>query len=217
MSRDTYAIKTNSVVVSALASSAMAYGWGYRGIVGHEGGAMVPGAMLGMALCLGSGRPDWYRRAAVAGLLGAVGWAWGGSLSYMEHTLYAVSDSFPDVLYGYTMLFFLGALWAGIGGGVLGLAILAVVDPIASRIPSRVYQTLTLSVTAGRHHEIQDELTRCCVDEHMRATLVRWEWDSTRSRVTLTYRIKLRGAPALQRLAERASELDGVIETHVNL
>jgi len=111
----------------------------------------------------------------------------------------------------------LGAYAIAIGGGVLGLAILAVVDPIASRIPSRVYQTLTLSVAAGRHHEIQNELTRCCVDEHMRATLVRWEWDSTQSRVTLTYRIKLRGAPALQRLAERASELDGVIETHVNL
>ena len=37
--------------------------------------------------------------------------------------MYAVSGSFPDVLYGYTMLFFLGALWAGIGGGVLGLAL----------------------------------------------------------------------------------------------
>ena len=28
----------------------------------------------------------------------------GGSLSYMEQTLYALSDSFPDVLFGYTML-----------------------------------------------------------------------------------------------------------------
>ena len=28
-----------------LAACVMAYGWGYRGIVGHEGGAMVPGAM----------------------------------------------------------------------------------------------------------------------------------------------------------------------------
>ena len=67
-------------------------------------------------------RPDWRRREAVAGLFGAIGWSWGGSLSYMEQTLYALSDSFPDVLYGYTMLFFLGALWAGIGAGVLGLA-----------------------------------------------------------------------------------------------
>jgi hypothetical protein len=113
---------TNPIFLCAFAAVVMAYGWGYRGVVGHEGGAMVPGAMLGLALCLGAGRADWYRRAAVAGLFGAVGWAWGGSLSYMEQTFYAVSDSFPDVLYGYTMLFFLGALWAGIGGAILGLA-----------------------------------------------------------------------------------------------
>ncbi|MBI4559428.1 MAG: hypothetical protein HY706_17715 [Candidatus Hydrogenedentes bacterium] len=100
----------------------MAFGWGYRGVVGHEGGAMLPGAMLGMALCLASGRLDWYRRAAVAGLFGAVGWAWGGSLSYMEHTMYSISDSFPDVYYGYSMLFLFGALWAGIGGAILGFA-----------------------------------------------------------------------------------------------
>ncbi len=105
-----------------LAGLIMAYGWGYRGIVGHEGGAMVPGALLGMALCLASGREDWVRRTAVAGLFGAVGWAWGGSMSYMEQTMYAVSDSFPDVLYGYAVLFLMGGLWAGIGGATLGLA-----------------------------------------------------------------------------------------------
>ena len=106
----------------ALAAVIMAYGWGYRGTVGHEAGAMVPGALLGLALCLASGRLDWHRRAAVAGLFAAAGWAWGGSLSYMEHTFYVASDSFPNVLFGYTMLFFLGALWAGCGGAILGLA-----------------------------------------------------------------------------------------------
>lgn len=100
----------------------MGYGWGYRGTVGHEAGAMVPGALLGIAVALGSFRRDWHQRAAVAGLMGACGWAWGGSFSYMEQTFYVLSDSFIDVLYGYTMLFFLGALWAGIGAGVLVLA-----------------------------------------------------------------------------------------------
>src|SRR5690606_16001669 len=72
---------TNGLFLCALAAVVMAYGWGYRGIVGHEGGAMVPGALLGLAVCLGSARLDWHRRAAVAGLFGAVGWAWGGSFS----------------------------------------------------------------------------------------------------------------------------------------
>lgn len=114
--------RADGVYLCALAALTMAYGWGYRGVVGHEGGAAVPGAMLGVAICLGSGRADWYRRAAVAALFGAAGWAWGGSVSYMEQTMYSVSDSFPDVLYGYAMLFLIGALWAGIGGAILGLA-----------------------------------------------------------------------------------------------
>jgi hypothetical protein len=114
---------TNALALCLLAAFAMAYGWAYRGTVGSEPGATVPGALLGLTLCLGSGRPDWHRRAAVAGLFGAIGWAWGGSLSYMEQTFYVLSGSFPDVLYGYAMLFFLGALWAGIGGAILGLAL----------------------------------------------------------------------------------------------
>jgi len=130
----------------ALAALAMAYGWGYRGIVGHEGGAMVPGAMLGLAVCLGSRRADWQRRAAVAGLFGAAGWAWGGSLSYMEHTMFSVSDSWPDVLFGYTMLFLLGALWAGIGGAVLGMAFTferSRLEPLA-----RVFVTMSVAFLA---------------------------------------------------------------------
>lgn len=113
---------TNGVFLCAVAAIGMAYGWGYRGVVGHEGGAMVPGAILGLAVCVASNRADWHRRAAVAGMLGAVGWAWGGSFSYMEQTFYTTSDSFIDVFYGYSCLFFLGAMWAGIGGAVLGLA-----------------------------------------------------------------------------------------------
>ncbi|MBX7259123.1 MAG: hypothetical protein K1Y02_22365 [Candidatus Hydrogenedentes bacterium] len=114
---------SNSITYLLFAALIMAYGWGYRGTVGHEAGAMLPGALLGLAVCLASGRSDWYRRSVVAGLFGAAGWAWGGSLSYMEHTAYTMSDSFPDVYYGYSMLFFLGGLWAGIGGGILGLSL----------------------------------------------------------------------------------------------
>ena len=114
--------------------------------------AMAAGAMLGMAVCLGSRRPDWQRRAAVAGLFGAVGWAWGGSFSYMEQTFYTVTDSFPDVLYGYSCLFLLGALWAGIGGAILGLAF---------TLPRGSYATLVIKGCAGqeRANEVNSALT----------------------------------------------------------
>ncbi len=106
-----------------LCSLAMAYGWGWRGSYGHEAGAMYPGALLGMAVCLASGRPEWYRRTAAAGLFGAVGWAWGGGLSNMEQTFYVVSDSFPDVLWAFGGVFLVGCLWSGIGSAILSLAL----------------------------------------------------------------------------------------------
>jgi hypothetical protein len=76
-----------------------------------------------MALCLGSGRVDFYRRTAVAGLFGAVGWAFGGALTNMEQTFYVLSDSLPDVLWGFSCIFLIGALWSGMGSAVLSLAL----------------------------------------------------------------------------------------------
>ncbi len=119
---DAQSSRTRGIYMILLAAFVMAYGWRYRGTVGHEGGATIPGTVLALAACWASGRADWHRRAAVAGPFGAVGWAWGGSLSYMEHAIYTTTDSFPDVLYGTASFFFLGALWAGIGGAVLGVA-----------------------------------------------------------------------------------------------
>ena len=123
MVSETKPARFSAVVYCALAALIMAYGWGYRGTVGHEAGAMVPGALLGLVLALASGRSDWERRTLVAGLFSAIGFAWGGSLSYMEQTFYVSSDSFPDVLYGFTILFFLGGMWAGIGGAGIGFAL----------------------------------------------------------------------------------------------
>ena len=39
----------NGVVLAALA---MSVGWGFRGDYGHEAGAMVPGALLGLAILI---------------------------------------------------------------------------------------------------------------------------------------------------------------------
>ena len=106
-----------------LAGLAMSVGWGFRGDYGHEAGATVPGALLGLAISLGSGRQDWWRRATIMALCGAVGWAFGGQMSYGRVVGYTASASFPDVLYGYASLFLIGALWAGIGSAILALSV----------------------------------------------------------------------------------------------
>ena len=112
-----------SIILCLMGALAMSYGWGFRGDYGHESGAMIPGALLAMGVCLCSGRADWFRRCAVMGLCGAIGWAFGGQQSYGQIPSYTVSHSFPDVAYGYACLFIVGALWGGIGGAILTFAL----------------------------------------------------------------------------------------------
>src|SRR5512143_216174 len=106
-----------------LAGLAMSLGWGIRGDYGHEAGAMIPGALLGLSICLASGRDDWWRRASLMGMCGAIGWAFGGQMSYARITGYTASSSLPDVFYRSACLFIIGGLWAGIGAALLALSV----------------------------------------------------------------------------------------------
>jgi hypothetical protein len=106
-----------------LAGLAMSLGWGFRGDYGHEAGAMVPGALLGLAICIASGREDWWRRASIMGMCGAIGWAFGGQISYAKITGYTANSSLLDVFYGYACLFLIGGLWAGIGAAILAMSV----------------------------------------------------------------------------------------------
>lgn len=108
------------IVLSALA---MSVGWGFRGDYGHEAGAMVPGALLGLSICLASGRQDWWRRSTIMAMCGAIGWAFGGQMSYGRIIGYTASASLPDVAYGYACLFVIGGLWAGTGSAILALSV----------------------------------------------------------------------------------------------
>ena len=109
----------DAVLLCAMGALAMSYGWGYRGDYGHEFGAMIPGALMALGVCLLSGREAFWSRWAPMGAAGAIGWALGGQMSYGNITSYTVSDSFPDVYYGYACLFMVGGLWGGLGGGLL--------------------------------------------------------------------------------------------------
>lgn len=106
-----------------LAALAMSYGWGFRGDYGHEAGAMFPGAFLALAILLAAGRDDWQRRITIVALAGAIGWAFGGAVSYGKVIGYTAASSLPDVAYGYGSLFLIGAMWGSVGAGFLGLAV----------------------------------------------------------------------------------------------
>ncbi len=111
---------------SCLTGLSLWLGWGIRGNFGHEYGAMMPGALAAMAAVLLSGRDDWQPRIAYFAMFGALGWSFGGSISYMQVVGYTHSGHSPSVLYGFACLFVIGFLWAALGGA--GTALPAVVD-----------------------------------------------------------------------------------------
>lgn len=109
-----------------LAALSMSLGWGIRGQFGHEYGAAMAGVLGGLPVAMLSGREDWLRRFPYFALLGAVGWSFGGSMSYMQVVAYAHSEQPATLLYGFACLWVLGFLWASMGGA--GVAIAASFD-----------------------------------------------------------------------------------------
>ncbi len=101
----------------------MITGWGFEGIFGHSRGAMIPGAMFGITLAICSRRSDWGRRAAILGFISAIGFGIAGQTSYSTIVSYSVGGTVFNSLYGYSSLFLVGALYGGIGSGILGLAL----------------------------------------------------------------------------------------------
>ena len=99
-----------------LCGLSLSVGWGIRGNFGHEYGAALPGALAAMALVLLSGREDWWRHVHYFALFGAIGWSFGGSMSYMMVVGYSHSPQSLTVFYGFANLFAIGFLWAALGG-----------------------------------------------------------------------------------------------------
>lgn len=99
-----------------LAGLSLSIGWGIRGQFGHEYGAAMAGSLGCLAIAVLSGRDDWHRRAAYFAMFGGLGWALGGSMSYMKVVAYTHSPDAATALYGFANLFVLGFLWAAPGG-----------------------------------------------------------------------------------------------------
>jgi hypothetical protein len=108
--------KSRSFFLVLASALSLSIGWGIRGNFGHETGAMIPGALAAMAAVMLSGREDWLRRTPYFAFFGALGWSFGGSISYMQVIAYTHSGHSGSVLYGFACLFLIGFLWAAMGG-----------------------------------------------------------------------------------------------------
>jgi hypothetical protein len=64
-------------------------------------------------------------------MFGALGWSFGGSMSYMGVVGYTHSGHPPSVLYGFANLFVIGFLWAFVGGAGTALPVFFTGDRLA--------------------------------------------------------------------------------------
>jgi hypothetical protein len=120
---------TAGILLVALSTS---LGWGLRGVWGHWWGAMVPGALGGMAIWIAFGGTGSVWQMLLFGTVLAVGLALGGTLSTLKVVGY-VRGAIPgqegyydwdyerSPLFGLAGVFLLGGMWGLFPGIALGL------------------------------------------------------------------------------------------------
>ena len=111
---------TNRILYYLFPAVSMSLAWGFRGFIGGGPlGAMIPGALVALALCLLLNRHD--AACGMVAAFGAVGIGFGGEMTYGQTVGFVRS---PDtLLWGLTGLAVKGAVWGLLGGAVLGLGL----------------------------------------------------------------------------------------------
>jgi hypothetical protein len=101
-------------------------GWGIRGQIGHSTGAMIPGALAGLVLCILLDGKQFSPGLVIA--LTAVGFGFGAEETTLQSAGYVMGTN-PDrainLALGYSGLVLKGGLWALFAGTFLGLALTA--------------------------------------------------------------------------------------------
>lgn len=102
-----------------LGAVAMSLGWGLRGSIGGGSlGAMIPGAMIGLVLCL---LLDRHSDSGLIAAFGAIGVGFGGQETYGQTVgLSLQAETFWWAILG---LVIKGAAWGLLGGAFIGIAL----------------------------------------------------------------------------------------------
>ena len=102
-----------------LGTVAMSLGWGLRGSIGGGSlGAMIPGAMIGLVLCLLLNR---HADAGLVAAFAAIGVGFGGQETYGQTVgLSLLPETFWWAILGFVVK---GAVWGLLGGAFIGIAL----------------------------------------------------------------------------------------------
>ena len=110
-------------IIILITGLSLGLSWAIRGHFGHWWGASWAGGIAAIALVLAIGKKEWIKRLPVLALLSAIGWGFGGIMSYGILVGYCRSVDIFNSAYGYAMLFIVGGLYGFVGGGLFGLGL----------------------------------------------------------------------------------------------
>lgn len=110
-------MQRNLTTFVCLSAVVMSLGWGLRGTIGGGPfGAMIPGAMIGLCLCL---LLDLKNHVHLIAAMGAIGIGIGGQMTYGQ-TIGFIREP-ATFWWGLTGLTLKGAAWGLVGGVILGM------------------------------------------------------------------------------------------------
>lgn len=100
-------------------------GWGIRGQFGHESGAMIPGVLIALTIAVMMLPSASGLRVARFAALAAVGFSFGGSMTYGQTLGLSQNVEIREVGYWWGMLgtTVKGSIWVGLAGAFMGIAL----------------------------------------------------------------------------------------------
>jgi len=99
-----------------------------------------------------------------------------------------------------------------IGGTVIGLAVLTVLDWAEARVPSAIYHQLVIDVSPDKRVPGQRAILDLCKHERIRVELRGWSSAGNAGPITLRFMIRHRGSIDIGELGSKIESLPGVTQ-----
>jgi putative Mg2+ transporter-C (MgtC) family protein len=97
-----------------------------------------------------------------------------------------------------------------VGGALIGVAVLTLLDRVEERIPSAIYHGLVLDVTPDKRIAVQQAIVDLCKRERIRVQLRGWASTGSEGMITLRFMVRRRGSIDIGDLGSQIGSLPGV-------
>lgn len=120
-----WAVKSIRPAALLLAGVTLAAGMALMGSLDRGHASLAAGALLGVAVCIMSGRADWRGRVVYFAFFGALAWRLGACMPLDTVVAYVHSGDLASQVFGLFCLFLMGWIWAGLTSAAIAFPAVA--------------------------------------------------------------------------------------------